>query len=344
MDIFISWAGRDSRAVALVLREWLPQVLQFVRPWVSSEDIRKGTRWSEELWDRLQKTSYCIVCLTPAAVRSPWVNFEAGAVAKAVGGQAHVSPLLLGLSPRHLDGVPLAMFQCTVFERRDMERLVKAINAVATVPIPESEVLIGFRRGWPVLRDEVGLVDIVSGDDSEQGRSPKDEGRPPTTRAAPPPPTESARSARVPLSYTSPERLELEWIRMNWASDETATKMIEGSRYFVREATRRAAIHTGLRDDYVEVAPEILLRQFIVDCPEAFKHSRFDPDALQEWLADRAKGNREWSRKGVPWTELRKRVSLFAARSPVSPPTLPGPVIGHAPGISATEFGMVRPC
>ena len=48
MDIFVSWAGRDSHAIALVLRQWLPRVLPFVRPWVSSEDIRKGTRWSDE--------------------------------------------------------------------------------------------------------------------------------------------------------------------------------------------------------------------------------------------------------------------------------------------------------
>ena len=289
MDIFVSWAGRDSQAVALVLRQWLPGVLPFVRPWVSPEDIRKGTRWSEELWGRLQKTSYCIVCLTPAAVRSPWVNFEAGAVARAVGGRAHVSPLLLGLSPRDLDGVPLAMFQCTEFKRRDIERLVKAINAVAARSIPESQVSMRFRDEWPGLRDEVGRIDI-SGDDSEEKRAPGDEASPPPTKAAPPPAKESTRSARFPLDYTSPEQREFEWIRMNWATDDTATKMIEGSQYFIREATRRAAKHAGLRDDYREAAPGILLRQFIVDCPDAFRHSRFDPDTIQEWLADKAKG------------------------------------------------------
>lgn len=174
MDIFVSWAGRDSHAVALVLRQWLPEVLPFVRPWVSSEDIRKGTRWSDELWDRLRKTSYCIVCLTPAAVRSPWVNFEAGAVARAVGGRAHVSPLLLGLSPKDLDGVPLAMFQCTEFARHDVERLVKAINAVATTPIPGSQVSQRFDRGWAVLREEVRGVEITE-DDSEEEWAPEDE-------------------------------------------------------------------------------------------------------------------------------------------------------------------------
>lgn len=289
MDIFVSWAGRDSHAVALVLRQWLPEVLPFVRPWVSSEDIRKGTRWSDELWGRLRKTSYCIVCLTPAAARSPWVNFEAGAVARAVGGRAHVSPLLLGLSPKDLDGVPLAMFQCTEFARHDVERLVKAINAVATTPVPESQVSRWFDREWALLRDEVRRIEITE-DDSEEERALEDEASPSPTKAAPPPAGESTRLARFPLDYTSPEQRESEWIRMNWASDGTATKMIEGSEYFTREATRRGATHAGLRADYMEAAPGILLRQFIVDCPYAFKHSRFDPDELQAWLADKAKG------------------------------------------------------
>ena len=175
MEIFVSWAGRDSHAAARILREWLPEVLPFVRPWVSSEDIRKGTRWSDELWARLQRTSYCIVCLTPGAVRSPWVNFEAGAVARAVHGPAHVSPLLLGISPQDLGGSPLAMFQCTEFNERDVERLLKAINGVATAPIPESQVVAGLRRSWVSLRDEIGRIDLERAEDSEDEDSTDDD-------------------------------------------------------------------------------------------------------------------------------------------------------------------------
>lgn len=167
MDIFVSWAGSDSHQVALLLRQWLPEVLRFVRPWVSSEDIRKGTRWSDELWGRLQNTSYSIVCVTPEAVRSPWVNFEAGAVARAIGGQSHVSPLLLGMSAGDLSGVPLAMFQCTEFRRPDVERLVKAINAAAPAPMRESDVSLRFRREWASLRDEIERIDINSAHDAE---------------------------------------------------------------------------------------------------------------------------------------------------------------------------------
>ena len=175
MDIFVSWAGRDSHAVALVLRRWLPEVLPFARPWVSSEDIRKGTRWSDELWGRLQRTSYCIVCLTPGAIRSPWVNFEAGAIAKAVRGPSHVSPLLLGISPRDLGDSPLAMFQCTEFAEQDVERLLHAMNAVASAPVPDFQIIAGLRRTWAALQAEIGQIDFSSTNDADQETAPDDE-------------------------------------------------------------------------------------------------------------------------------------------------------------------------
>lgn len=73
MKVFLSWSGEESRALAGILHERLPTVLQFVDPWMSSEDIAKGRRWGAEIGRTLEQTSYCIVCVTPRVQREPWV-------------------------------------------------------------------------------------------------------------------------------------------------------------------------------------------------------------------------------------------------------------------------------
>jgi predicted transcriptional regulator len=106
--------------------------------------------------------------LTPGAVRSPWVNFEAGAIAKAVPGPSHVSPLLLGVTPRDLGSSPLAMFQCTEFTEQDVERLLQAMNAFAIAPIPEPQVAARLQRTWAVLHGEIGRIDFSNTNDADQ--------------------------------------------------------------------------------------------------------------------------------------------------------------------------------
>ena len=126
LKIFLSWSGAESHALAKLLHEWLPVVLPFVEPWMSSEDIAKGRRWATDMGEILEDSSYCIVCVTPGVEQQPWVNFEAGAVSKTVE-RSRVSPLLLGLSVEDLGHLPLAMFQCTTCDKDDMRKLLQSI-------------------------------------------------------------------------------------------------------------------------------------------------------------------------------------------------------------------------
>jgi len=64
MKVFISWSGPFSKQVAELLRDWVGDVLQGVQPWISSEDIEKGSFWFGEISNQLAETSFGIICLT----------------------------------------------------------------------------------------------------------------------------------------------------------------------------------------------------------------------------------------------------------------------------------------
>ena len=126
MNIFLSWSGNRSRAVATLFREWLPNVIQALKPWLSTADIDQGTRWSAEIAAHLQESSVGILCLTPENLSAPWLLFEAGALSKTLT-KTYVCTYLIGLEPPDLEG-PLAMFQATRATKDETKRLLHTIN------------------------------------------------------------------------------------------------------------------------------------------------------------------------------------------------------------------------
>lgn len=96
MKVFISWSGDLSHKVAVILRDWLPSVIQSLESYVSSEDIDKGARWSTDISKELEDSSFGILCITRENLDPPWLNFEAGALSKSVD-RSRVSPFLFGV-------------------------------------------------------------------------------------------------------------------------------------------------------------------------------------------------------------------------------------------------------
>lgn len=110
MKIFISWSGEISHQVAVVLRDWLPLVIQSIEPYVSSEDIDKGARWSSDIATELDDSSFGILCVTEDNFEAPWLNFEAGALGKSVEKS--------NVKRSDVHG-PILQFQSTIFEKAD---------------------------------------------------------------------------------------------------------------------------------------------------------------------------------------------------------------------------------
>lgn len=157
MKIFISWSGHASHRVALVLRDWLPMVIQSVEPYVSSEDIDKGARWSTDIADELHASSYGLVCLTKDNVNAPWINFEAGALGKSID-KSRVSPLLYKLKRSEVTG-PVLQFQSTVFEREDILKLLKSINtSCGQDALEDVRLEKSFDVWWPQLESKLSEI------------------------------------------------------------------------------------------------------------------------------------------------------------------------------------------
>lgn len=161
LKLFISWSGDLSHRIALSLREWLPVVLPFIDPWVSSEDIIKGTRWAIKLASELEDTHSGIVCLVHDNLNEPWLYFEAGALSKSVE-TACIHPFLVGIDPGDLPG-PLAQFQATCYSKDEMRKLVYALNSEsANAALPAMKVDKAFDVCWPDLESRLGPLFVES--------------------------------------------------------------------------------------------------------------------------------------------------------------------------------------
>jgi hypothetical protein len=145
--VFISFSLERSRELALILRNWLPDVIQQVQPWVSHEDIEKGQRWAAEVSRHLDGSTEGLICVTPENQAKPWLNFEAGALAKSLD-DTRVRPVLLGLKSTDVDG-PLAQFQATnATDQKDMFRLIDSINSGCPQPLDPQRLVNAFARTW----------------------------------------------------------------------------------------------------------------------------------------------------------------------------------------------------
>lgn len=157
MKVFISWSGSISHRVAIVLRDWLPSVIQSIEPYVSSEDIDKGARWSTDIAGELHASTYGLICLTKDNVTAPWINFEAGALGKSID-KGRVSPFLFRIKRSEVEG-PILQFQSTIFESDDVFKLLRSINDACGVDGLEiARLEKSFEVWWPQLERQLNEI------------------------------------------------------------------------------------------------------------------------------------------------------------------------------------------
>lgn len=157
MKVFISWSGDVSLKIAQLFREWLPSVIQSIEPYVSSEDIDKGARWSSDIAKELENSAFGILCVTKDNIEAPWLAFEAGALSKTID-KSLVIPFLFDIKRSEVSG-PILQFQSTIFEKEDIRKMLKTLNkACDKGSITEDRLNKTFDIWYSTL--ENGLKDI----------------------------------------------------------------------------------------------------------------------------------------------------------------------------------------
>lgn len=161
MKVFISWSGETSKQIAEKLQKWIPCLLQNVKVFFSPVDIEKGENWDKKLSEILATCNYGIVCLTTENVAAPWINFEAGALAKAF--DSRIACIIHDMKPSDVKG-PLARYQATRIDEKDVFLLVSSINKHTDTPLDESRLKDTFDALWPKLHSV--LMALPSSQDS----------------------------------------------------------------------------------------------------------------------------------------------------------------------------------
>lgn len=160
MKVFISWSGNKSHKVAIVFRDWFPSVIQSIEPYVSSEDIDKGARWSTDIAKELEDSTFGILCVTKDNMNAPWLSFEAGALSKTMD-KTFVSPFLFDIKRSEVKG-PILQFQSTIFQKEDIKKLLNTLNkASGENSIPDVRLEKAFEVWYPTLEEELNKLKSI---------------------------------------------------------------------------------------------------------------------------------------------------------------------------------------
>lgn len=156
MNVFLSWSGSRSQQLAAALSNWLPYNMQNITCWLSENDIAAGARWASELTAKLKSCDAGILCLTPENLKSPWLLFEAGSLAKNFE-VSHVIPYRLGLGVSDIE-YPLAQFQGVDANKNGTRKLLDSLNSATEEAIDNAFLDRTFEMWWPELEGKIQRI------------------------------------------------------------------------------------------------------------------------------------------------------------------------------------------
>ena len=154
MSLFISWSGPESKKIAGYVHAWLDNCFHKQLPsFISTKDIKVGDEWFGELKEALEKSTACLICLTPDNLKSEWIHFEIGAAAHTKKGFKILSiipnEVIEKLSP------PLSNYQVSDYSENGFKALYSSLMELHPNPPSIREANQKFDEQWPELKSKL---------------------------------------------------------------------------------------------------------------------------------------------------------------------------------------------
>jgi hypothetical protein len=147
VKIFISWAGSDSKAIAIKLHAFVKKVLPTIDVFISTEDIRGGDRWFDVIGTALEDSDFGITVVTKSSLSRPWLYFEAGALAKRLG-KSRLMPVLCGVGVDDLRDGPLFLFNAVHLTKDGIRGALKVIRDETSYSMSDQDLDESFEVWW----------------------------------------------------------------------------------------------------------------------------------------------------------------------------------------------------
>jgi hypothetical protein len=104
----------------------------------------------------LEVCNFGIICVTRENIDSPWILFEAGALAKLMQ-EGRVIPLLLDIEFKDVAG-PLAQFQAKKVEKDGLSDVINSINQQSDIKVSDTQLPKQFEALWPQLEKHISEI------------------------------------------------------------------------------------------------------------------------------------------------------------------------------------------
>lgn len=173
MKVFLNWSGEESRRIASLLRDWLPEVINALEPWLAADSFGRENRWLEVNAGPFSEAGMIVACVTTANAGEDWKSLDPSKFELSIAESAPLLVLLLvaGVDAASLRNVPDGASVIRL-DRSGLKLLAEKLNSLADQPTDYDVLGRRFEGLWPRLEQCLPTIEVFPEGDSVAILSP----------------------------------------------------------------------------------------------------------------------------------------------------------------------------